>query len=101
VSGERQFRRVRESFACAHCGHRVDGDGYTNHCPLCLTSLHVDVKPGDRAADCGGIMDPIRVMVDARAGFRILHRCEHCGHEKWNRAAEDDDREELGRLLNA
>lgn len=99
MPADRQFRRVREAFSCLHCGERVEGDGYTNHCPRCLTSCHVDVKPGDRAADCGGIMDPVQADYSSRAGFRILHRCEICGHEKWNRAADDDDQDELARLL--
>ncbi|MEZ6197899.1 MAG: RNHCP domain-containing protein, partial [Planctomycetota bacterium] len=87
-----------ETFACVACGLEVRGDGYTNHCPSCLTSLHVDRNPGDRAADCGGAMHPVTARPDARRGFMILHRCEICGHEKWNRAADDDDRDELTRL---
>lgn len=99
LTSERQFRRVRESFRCLNCGEHVEGDGYTNHCPRCLTSRHVDIKPGDRAANCGGIMDPVAATFTPSGGFRILHRCEICGHEKWNRAAEDDDPDELARLL--
>ena len=33
------------------------GSDHRNHCPNCLSSLHVDEEPGDRASDCGGIMD--------------------------------------------
>ena len=29
----------------------------------CLSSLHVDEEPGDRASDCGGIMEPVAVWV--------------------------------------
>ena len=66
------------------------GDGYTNHCPVCLWSLHVDVHPGDRAADCGALMAP--VGVDQRAGeWRIMHECRACGHRKVNRVADVDD----------
>ena len=96
---ERRFQRRREDFDCLSCGEPVRGDGYTNHCPACLTSRHVDVNPGDRAANCGGEMPPVRVRQDGKKGLMILHRCDACGHEKWNRAARDDDAGELGRLL--
>ena len=81
------------------CGAFVTGDGYTNHCPECLTSRHVDVNPGDRAANCGAAMPPVRTKQDGKKGMMILHRCEACGHEKWNRAGKGDDFGELGRLL--
>lgn len=90
----KQFQRRQEDFVCAQCGAAVQGDGYTNHCPACLYSLHVDVSPGDRLADCGGLMAP--VAVDRKEGeYRLLHRCTRCGHEKWNRSASDDDFERI------
>ena len=30
---------------------------------MSLSSLHVDEDPGDRASDCGGIMEPVAVWV--------------------------------------
>ena len=39
------------------------GSDHRNHCPNCLSSLHVDEEPGDRASDCGGIMEPVAVWV--------------------------------------
>ena len=86
---EKRFRKNDEGFVCANCGLHVLPLGYTsrNHCPRCLCSLHVDKNPGDRAADCGGIMRPIRVETDARRGYVIVHRCEKCGHISRNRAA--------------
>ena len=57
----------REGFTCKVCGRPVTpagaGSDHRNHCPNCLSSLHVDVEPGDRASDCGGIMDPVAVWV--------------------------------------
>jgi hypothetical protein len=89
-----QFKRKVEDFVCGQCGAEVQGDGYTNHCPRCLWSRHVDVYPGDRAADCGGLMAP--VAVEGTVGnYRILHRCQVCGGEKWNQAANEDDFEQL------
>lgn len=34
-----------------------------NHCPNCLTSLHIDNQPGDRSSNYGGHMEPIGVWV--------------------------------------
>lgn len=48
------------SFACKVCGRLVvpagAGSSHRNHCPNCLSSLHVDVEPGDRSSGCGGIL---------------------------------------------
>ena len=48
----------RENFFCRVCGREVVPEGagsdHRNHCPNCLTSLHVDNRPGDRDSDCGG-----------------------------------------------
>ena len=50
-----------DSFTCKVCGRLVvptgAGSDHRNHCPNCLSSLHLDIEPGDREADCGGIMD--------------------------------------------
>lgn len=88
------FTRRVEDFICERCGLAVVGDGYTNHCPKCLWSKHVDIAPGDRAANCGGMMEPVAVEGQASA-YRILHRCERCGTEKWNQASPADDFEQL------
>ncbi|WP_431607665.1 RNHCP domain-containing protein, partial [Protofrankia symbiont of Coriaria myrtifolia] len=93
----RRFTRTAEDFRCLACGTPVRGDGYTNHCPRCLWSRHVDVNPGDRAADCAGSMRP--VAVEVRAGRTILlHRCEACGHQRRNRISPADDLEAVMRL---
>lgn len=38
----KNFTRVIEDFICENCGTEVKGNGYTNHCPKCLWSKHVD-----------------------------------------------------------
>ncbi len=92
------FIKRREDFTCGQCGEKVVGDGYTNHCPKCLYSRHVDVNPGDRAADCGGLMEPI--ALDRRHGEdRLVHRCLKCGHEKLNRLSPADDLAVVSTLL--
>ena len=71
------FTRTKEDFICGHCGSRVEGNGYTNHCPRCLWSRHVDVEPGDRAESCGGMMEPI-ALEGSSPDYRIVHRCLKC-----------------------
>lgn len=85
-----RFTRTAEDFTCGQCGAQVTGDGYTNHCPVCLWSRHVDINPGDRAAECGALMEPIGI--EQRAGvWRVMHECTACGHRKINRVADADD----------
>lgn len=86
-------RGANVGFDCAHCGREVPplaNGSYRNHCPHCLHSLHVDVNPGDRASDCGGVLEPIGVAPDPKKGWVITHRCRRCGAVRRNRAATDD-----------
>ena len=87
----KRFSKNDSGFICAHCGREVKPLGYTsrNHCPYCLWSLHVDINPGDRANECGGLLRPIRSEPDARRGFIIIHKCDKCGEIRRNRAALD------------
>jgi ribosome biogenesis GTPase len=84
-----------ESFTCKNCGMLVIPEGagsqHRNHCPNCLTSLHVDNAPGDRASMCKGIMDPIGVWVRKNGEWAIIHRCRSCGVLSSNRVAADDN----------
>lgn len=86
----KKFSKKIENFTCAHCGAAVFGTGYTNHCPKCLWSMDVDINPGDRASDCGGMMKPISVET-CKDGFIITHKCEKCGKIKHQHSADDDD----------
>ncbi len=94
----RRFTRVLEDFTCEHCGQSVTGSGFTNHCPQCLFSKHVDVNPGDRAAGCGGLMRPVSVRYQKDA-YQILHECERCGLRHPNKAAPRDNRDVLIALM--
>ena len=84
-----------EAFRCKICGREVfpdgAGSGHRNHCPNCLTSLHVDVEPGDRASDCGGYMDPVAIRVTKNGAWAVIHRCRQCGKLSANRIAADDN----------
>lgn len=84
-----------DSFTCKVCGWLIvpegAGSGHRNHCPNCLCSLHVDDEPGDRAADCGGVMEPVAVWVRKNAEWALIHRCRICGKLTSNRIAADDN----------
>lgn len=84
-----------ESFTCKVCGRLVVPNGavsdHRNHCPYCLTSMHLDIEPGDREADCGGAMEPVAVWVRKNGEWAIIHRCKICGALSSNRIAADDN----------
>ena len=84
-----------ETFTCRNCGREVIPEGagtdHRNHCPNCLCSVHLDIEPGDRAADCGGLMEPVAVWVRKNGEWAIIHRCRICGHMSSNRVAADDN----------
>lgn len=84
-----------DTFTCKVCGRPCvpenAGSSHRNHCPNCLSSLHVDIEPGDRASDCGGIMEPIAVWVRKGGEWAIIHRCKRCGALSSNRVAADDN----------
>ena len=93
-----KFQRKIEDFACANCGAKVKGNGYTNHCPRCFYSRHVDNQPGDRANNCGGLMAPAAAR-PYRGGWRVAHICQKCGQRRENRLAETDDLGKLAKIL--
>jgi rubrerythrin len=74
----RKFQKRLEDFTCINCGTQVQGNGFTNHCPRCLYSKHVDIFPGDRLEDCGGIMFVTEVRRKGD-GYQIQHTCRKCG----------------------
>ena len=94
-SGAAQVRKnpihIDESFVCVWCGIDVPPGGarVRDHCPRCLRSLHVDVVPGDRAAGCGGLLDPVRLELD-HGTVVIRYRCRTCGHETRTKSHPDD-----------
>ncbi|MFI9076102.1 RNHCP domain-containing protein [Streptomyces sioyaensis] len=79
-------------FTCSNCGEEVAplvNGSYRNHCPRCLHSRHVDVRPGDRASDCRALMRPVAVDHHSAKGYVIVHRCTGCGVRRRNRMADD------------
>lgn len=84
------FIKNKEDFVCENCSHEVKGTGYTNHCPKCLYSKHVDINPGDRAHSCNSIMEPVSVEKEGQEHI-LIHKCVRCGEEKRCKIAKDDD----------
>lgn len=93
----KKFQKKIEDFICEHCGNQVKGSGYTNHCPICLWSKHVDVNPGDRYNDCRGAMRPVSAYIE-KDRWKIEHVCERCGQKKEIFAAKDDELDEIIKL---
>lgn len=85
----------QESFECKSCGTLIVPEGagsrHRNHCPKCLSSIHVDNEPGDRASLCNGLMEPVSVWVRKGGEWAIIHRCRLCGEFSSNRIAADDN----------
>ena len=94
-------------FICQNCGRAVlplNNGGYRNHCPFCLFSRHVDNDPGDREAQCGGLMEPTGIKYKAGKGYQIIHCCLKCGADRVNKVAVDtiqpDDVRVLARIMS-
>jgi ribosomal protein L37AE/L43A len=93
------FLKKEEDFICRVCGTKIKGTGYTNHCPNCLFSLHVDEDvPGDRASSCKGLMDPIKAEIE-NGEYVLTHKCQKCKKVSKNKTSEEDNFEEILKLL--
>lgn len=88
------------SFTCINCGFRILnralGTKHRNHCPHCLHSRHLDVRPGDRQAACGQAMPPIGLAFKDEGGKKVgelclVHYCPRCHIVSKNRLAGDDE----------
>lgn len=85
-----RFQRRVEDFECEHCHTKNIGTGYTNHCSNCLYSKHVDIFPGDRKDDCGGIMPVTRVEKKGET-YVLEHTCSACGHKSGDHVRQNDN----------
>ncbi|KPK71021.1 hypothetical protein AMJ87_07875 [candidate division WOR_3 bacterium SM23_60] len=99
-------KRENTGFICAYCSRTVvpvTNGSYRNHCPFCLYSKHLDIKPGDRRCTCHGLMKPVGLQYSTKKGFQIIHECLECGSRTVNKVAEftaqPDDTDELIKLL--
>jgi predicted amidophosphoribosyltransferase len=97
VMGQK-FKRKIEDFVCENCGKEVKGNGFTNHCPHCLWSKHVDINPGDRESLCQELMEPIKVEKEGEE-YILIHKCMKCGYEKRNKVSKEDNFEEILKIF--
>ncbi|MDK2949259.1 MAG: hypothetical protein PWQ56_424 [Patescibacteria group bacterium] len=96
---EKKFQKKIESFVCQKCGNKVNGQGYTDHCPECLWSKHVDINPGDRKSECFGLMEPIGAKVK-KDKYIIYYSCTKCGYNHRVKSAPDDNFEKIVQIIN-
>ena len=99
MSQSKKFQRKIENFVCANCSFKVVGNGYTDHCPNCLVSLHVDNNPGDRLSGCKGIMEPIGSQVKGNS-YIIFYKCKKCGKNFKVKSSLNDNFEMILKLSN-
>ena len=90
----KKFQRTKEDFVCENCGQEVKGNGYTNHCPACLWSKHVDINPGDRMGKCGGMMEPYSIETKKDLQV-IIHKCALCNFKHRNKVINTDNFERV------
>ncbi len=96
-----KFTVINESFICEHCGSKNFPADKTcrNHCTNCLYSKHLDIFPGDRTANCGGLLIPKSVEFKGAEMKSIIFECQRCGKQGKNKIAPDDNREALYNLM--
>ena len=90
----KRFQKRKENFSCENCSHVNTGDGYTNHCQKCLYSKHVDIFPGDRKEECGGIM-PVTHVEKKGDKYILTHTCDTCGQTSGDHFRPQDNFETL------
>lgn len=97
-----KFRKNDNGFVCKRCKADIKPLGYTSrdHCPICLTSIHIDINPGDRANDCLGVLTPVDIKIDNKKGYIINYKCEKCKQLHNNKAAKDDNLATLFSIMN-
>ena len=94
------FIKNDNEFDCVNCGKHVNKLGYTSrdHCNYCLHSIHVDIGPGDRLNECRGELMPVNVH-ETKKGKQIVYKCSKCKKEVRNIVAEDDNAEEIYKVI--
>ncbi len=95
---QKRFQKKVEDFRCENCGEYVSGDGYTDHCPSCLWSKHVDINPGDRMSNCKGLLEPVGAEVK-KDNYLIHYICIKCGFKHQVKSAKNDNTEGVQKLL--
>ena len=96
----KNFTKNDDGFICENCGQNVPILKYTSrdHCPNCLVSKHVDIMPGDRKNTCNGLLKPIAVE-KFKDTYKIIYRCEKCHMLHKNIMANDDNFDEILKIM--
>ena len=91
---------INETFICENCKEEVDilKGSARDHCNKCLYSKHVDIFPGDRKNKCMGLLKPIAVE-KFKDTYKSVYKCEKCGEIHKNIMADDDNFEEILKLM--
>jgi DNA-directed RNA polymerase subunit RPC12/RpoP len=98
---DKKFTMIDENFTCEVCGNEVNKlqRSARDHCNRCLCSKHLDIYPGDRKANCGGILIPISIEKGNKDKLKIVYKCSKCGEIKKNVAADDDNFEKILEIM--
>lgn len=82
---------LNETFECIYCHEQIalPIEGIRDHCPLCLRGRHVDIVPGDRAANCRARLEPTRFELVGGIVW-IEYSCQACVHTYRVRAHSED-----------
>jgi len=94
-----RFTKNNRGFDCVECGRAVPPhpSSSRDHCHHCLTGLHVDVNPGDRLNECGGVLEPIGLQTKS-GKTKIVYRCKKCHEQIVCIAGPDDNPERIAEL---
>lgn len=95
----KKFIKTIENFICENCRQKVNGNGYTNHCPNCLWSKHVDINPGDRRSICKGMMEPVNIENKSDV-FYVVLKCKKCEYQRKNKLIKGDNFDVAVMLVN-
>lgn len=98
----KRFKMIDEEFICEVCENVVKKLEYSarDHCPYCLSSKHLDINPGDRAANCGGVLIPIDIEKGKKDNYKIIYKCDKCGLIKRNKIANDDNFDKILEIMS-
>ena len=98
----KRFTMIDEEFVCEVCNKNVSKLEYTarDHCPFCLSSKHLDVNPGDRSSDCGGVLIPVDIEKGKKDTYKIIYKCNKCGEIKKNKMAIDDNFDKVLEIMS-
>lgn len=94
----KKFQKQKEDFVCEICGQFVKGSGYTNHCPQCLWSKHVDINPGDRQNPCKGKMEPVDAFFE-NGKWALKQQCLKCKEIRTIRLQKGDSLDILQEII--